>query len=60
MFFWKPDSKDEFHQFKLPDSARDLDLHPDGVQLVTAHYDKHVRISSMDPPEEPKPEEAKE
>jgi len=33
--------------FALPNLARDMDLHPDGVQVATAHYDKHVRITRL-------------
>lgn len=47
VLFWKDDQADEFHQFKLPNSARDLDLHPDGRHLVTAHVDGHIRILDM-------------
>lgn len=49
LLFWKPDQKKEFHRFKLPNLARDLDLHPDGLQLATAHYDSHLRITKMSP-----------
>jgi WD40 repeat protein len=45
--YWKPDADKEFHQFKLPNIARDVDSHPDGVQLVTAHHDGQVRLSRM-------------
>ena len=31
----------------LPNLAREMDLHPDGVQVATAHYDKHVRITKL-------------
>ncbi len=51
LLFFKTDSDKDFHKFKLPDTARDLDLHPDGLQLATVHYDRHVRISRMTPKE---------
>jgi len=44
LLFWKPEEKDEFHQLKLPDTARDLHLSPDGLHVVTAHYDRRVRV----------------
>jgi WD40 repeat protein len=47
LWFLKPDQENEFFKFALPNTARDLDLHPDGIQLATAHYDGIVRISSM-------------
>jgi WD40 repeat protein len=47
LLFWKPDQNKEVHRFALPGLARDMDLHPDGIQIATAHYDKHLRISKM-------------
>ena len=47
MFFWKFDQKDEFHTLNLKNTARDLALHPDGLQLATAHHDKNLRLSKM-------------
>ena len=47
--FWKPGEKDEFHSLNLGNVARDLDLHPDGVQLLTVHHDGKLRISRMAP-----------
>ncbi len=47
--FFKSDQDKEFFQFKLPNTARDMDLHRDGLQLVTAHFDNQVRISRMTP-----------
>lgn len=48
LLFWKPDSAEEFHQLKLKDTARDLSLSPDGLQLATAHFDGHLRIHRME------------
>jgi WD40 repeat protein len=52
LFFWKPDAAKDFHRFGLPALARDMDLHPDGLRVVTAHYDNHLRITRLaaDPP----------
>jgi len=47
VLFWKPDQKEEFHQFKLPNTARDMDLSADGVHFATAHYDKRLRVCKM-------------
>jgi WD40 repeat protein len=44
LLFWKPDVDKAFSRFQLPALARDMDLHPDGLQVATAHYDRHVRI----------------
>lgn len=48
LLFWKPDQAEEFHQIKLKDNARDLDLSPDGLGLATAHSDSRLRISRME------------
>lgn len=47
LWFTRPDQTNEFFNFKLPNTARYLDLHPDGIQLATAHHDGSVRISAM-------------
>ena len=47
LWFWKPDQVNEFFKFALPNTGRDLDLHPDGLRLATAHHDGHVRIWEM-------------
>jgi WD40 repeat protein len=47
LIFWKTDAEKDFHRFGLPALARDMDLHPDGLQVVTAHADKHVRITRL-------------
>ena len=48
--FWKPDGATEFFQLKLPDTARDCDLHPDGLRLAAAHFDTRLRIYRMGDP----------
>lgn len=47
LLFWKPDADKDFHRFKLPNLARDMDLHPDGLQVATAHYDRHIRVTRL-------------
>lgn len=47
LLFWKTDSDKDFTRFKLPTLARDMDLHPDGLQVATAHYDRHVRVIKL-------------
>jgi len=49
LWFWKPEQAHEFFKFTLPNTGRDLDMHPDGLRLATAHYDGLVRISLMRP-----------
>src|SRR5262249_3684377 len=45
--FWKLDADKEFFKFQAPALVRDLDLHPDGIRLATAHSDRQVRIIRM-------------
>lgn len=47
--FWNADGDKELHRFALPNLAREMDLHPDGVQVATAHHDRHVRITRLGP-----------
>ena len=48
LLFWKPDDASEFHQLKLKDTARDLDLAADGLRVATAHHNGHIYISRME------------
>ena len=47
LFFWKPDQAKEIHRFNLTVLARDMDLHPDGLQVATTHTDKHLPLSKL-------------
>ena len=47
LWFTRPDQENEFFKFALPGTARDLDLHHDGIQVATAHHDGVLRISAM-------------
>jgi WD40 repeat protein len=47
LYFWKPDSAQEFHLLKLTDAGHDLALHPDGLQLAVPHADGNLRIYRM-------------
>jgi WD40 repeat protein len=47
LLFWKPDADKAFFRFGLPHLARDMDLHPDGIQVATAHFDRHLRITRL-------------
>ncbi|MEZ6131635.1 MAG: hypothetical protein R3C59_23440 [Planctomycetaceae bacterium] len=47
LLFWKPDAEKDYHRFALPSLARDMDLHPDGLQVATAHHDRHLRITRL-------------
>ncbi len=47
LVFWQPDKNTELFKFALPSLARDGDLHADGLQVATAHYDRHLRITRL-------------
>ena len=47
LVFWKPETEKDYHRFQLPNLARDMDLHPDGLQVATAHYDRHLRLTRL-------------
>lgn len=52
LLFWGPEEEKVAHKVKLPNTLRDMDVHPDGIRVATAHHDGHVRISRMAPKEE--------
>jgi WD40 repeat protein len=47
LLFFKPDADKDFHRFGLPNILRDMDLHPDGLRIATAHHDGHLRVTSV-------------
>jgi WD40 repeat protein len=47
LWFWKPDTGDNFFTLALPNNARDLDLHPDGRRLAIPFFDSSVRLYDM-------------
>lgn len=47
LLFYKSDQPAEFHKFQMPNTIRDMDLHPDGIQIATAYADNQIRISRM-------------
>jgi WD40 repeat protein len=49
LWFWRPEQTNEFFKLALPNTARDMDLHPDGLRIATAHHDGKVRVSLMGP-----------
>ena len=49
LWFWKPEQALSFHTVKLPNNARDMDLHPDGRRLAVAYFDGMVRMYDMGP-----------
>jgi WD40 repeat protein len=49
LWFWKTDAGQESFALKLPASARDLALHPDGRRLAVACADGALRVYFMGP-----------
>jgi WD domain, G-beta repeat len=47
LLFWKSGADKDYHRLTLPASARDMDLHPDGLRVATAHPDGYVRITRL-------------
>ncbi|MDA0660412.1 MAG: WD40 repeat domain-containing protein [Planctomycetota bacterium] len=41
--FWKAGEEDLYHAFETPSPIHDIDLHPNQVDLFTAHFDGHIR-----------------
>ena len=55
LLFWETDKDKAFHKFKMPDTARGMDMHPDGVTLATVHYGRKLRLSKLAPKPKPPP-----
>ncbi len=47
LLFWNAEEDQAFHKFQLPNTARGMSLHPDGIHVATAHHDRHLRISRL-------------
>ena len=47
LLFWKSGTDKDYHRLALPNIARDMDLHPDGLRVATAHHDGHLRITRL-------------
>ena len=47
LYFWKPDSADEFFRFGLPSDGRGLSLSPDGASAAVAHADGQLRLYGL-------------
>ena len=48
LMFWKHGEAEAAHQFRLPQNARDLDMHSDGLRLAVACSDKNLQICRME------------
>ena len=47
LIFWNEGEEKPFHAFALPGTARGMSVHPDGIQVATAHFDNKVRITKL-------------
>lgn len=47
LLFWKTDAAKDYHRLALPNIVREMDLHPDGLRLATAHHDGKLRITRL-------------
>jgi len=47
MCFWTPDADKDFFRMGVPAHGRDMDLHPDGIQVATAHHDAILRVTRL-------------
>ncbi len=47
MWFWRPDQAQSFATVRLPNNARDLDLHADGFRFAIPFYDRILRIYDL-------------
>ena len=50
LYFFKTDKDKPFHTMQLPNAARDLALHPNGLKLAVAHFDGGIRLVDLSPP----------
>jgi WD40 repeat protein len=48
LLFWNEADEKPFHTLKLKNTARGMSLHPDGIQVATAHHDSKVRITRLE------------
>ena len=47
LLFWKSGADKDYHRLALPNIVRDMDLHPDGLRVATAHHDGTARITRL-------------
>jgi WD40 repeat protein len=47
LLFWKAGTTKEYHRLPLPSTVRDMDIHPDGLRVATAHHDGTARITLL-------------
>jgi hypothetical protein len=48
LIFWKAGEDKAFHKFKMQDTARGMDLHPDGIQVAATHWNRKVSLCRLE------------
>jgi WD40 repeat protein len=48
LLFWNEGEDKPFHTFALPNTARGLSLHADGIQVATTHHDSKLRVTRLE------------
>jgi WD40 repeat protein len=49
LLFWNAEAEKPAHKFDLPDTARGMDIAPDGLHIATVHFDKKIRLTKLAP-----------
>ena len=47
LIFWNEGEDKPVHVFALPNSARGMSVHPDGIQIATTHHDSKLRLTKL-------------
>ena len=47
LLFWNEGEDKPFHTVPLPNSARGMSVHPDGIQIATTHHDGKLRLTRL-------------
>ncbi len=47
LIFWNETEEKPFYVFALPNTARGMSVHSDGIQIATAHADSKLRITKL-------------
>lgn len=47
--FWNEGEEKPFKVLDLPNTARGMALHPDGLQIATTHHDRKLRLTRLEP-----------
>lgn len=48
LIFWNDGEEKPFHTFALPNTAKGMSVHSDGMQIATTHHDSKLRITRLE------------